>query len=84
MVGERGFEPPTPWSRTLNVKTLSGFVVSLRDKKPFFLLINRTETVPRAFGTLLQELRLASISRGMSSSYFRLYLFCHGIRNSGA
>ena len=23
MVGERGFEPPTPWSRTLKLKTLS-------------------------------------------------------------
>ena len=26
MVGERGFDPPTPWSRTWKIKTLSALL----------------------------------------------------------
>ena len=48
LVGERGFEPPTPWSRTVQVKTLSALSGVAQGQKdhsisPFI----RTEVVPR-------------------------------------
>jgi hypothetical protein len=33
MVGERGFEPPTPWSRTPKIKLQVLDLVSLRSQK---------------------------------------------------
>ena len=38
LVGERGFEPPTPWSRTMKFKNSKCFIwCRLGTRKPFFL-----------------------------------------------
>ena len=49
MVGERGFEPPTPWSRTKSRSKSKCFIwcrLGLGARAPFFLSLSCTEVVP--------------------------------------